>query len=137
MSQFWREFFGGVPELFLEIFFPSGIAFVVLLIINHLTGWLDKLCEYLFGSPVDEEELTEKNRREGRKHRVRQWRVALPFLTWRHNRRIKKAEREAKHVTTSSIAETLATHQEVLDAMYGKAPGVAKITKEVLGKREF
>ena len=70
------------------------------------------------------------------KKRAREWRRALPILSRiRIDREIRDGKRKDEWIVRNAMAESLATHQEILEEFYGeKAPSASEIMQRMQNK---
>ena len=67
-----------------------------------------------------------------RKRKSIKWRIFVPFISYRRRQWLEKQYgRQADRKCKDAVAETLATHQDILEALYGKAPSMRKIYRRI------
>ncbi len=77
----------------------------------------------------DDDEYYRKSRRK--RKRVK-WRVFVPFLSYRRRQWLaKRNNRHTNRMCKDAVAETIATHEDILDAMYGKSASMGEIYRRV------
>lgn len=105
-------------------FLALGAVLLFAFIVTHTDEILDFL-EELFDFGSSNSSYSGPSDEELHRRRARRWRIALPFLNharirWEYS----KSERKAKKRSMDAVAETMATHQELLETMYGEAPTI-------------
>ena len=65
-------------------------------------------------------------------HSRRKWRLFLPFLSYRRRKWIEKSKgRRANRKCKDIIAESLATQEDILEAMYDESPSIWQVYRNV------
>lgn len=123
---------GNSQAFFTYWFLALGAVLLFAFIVSHtdeildvLESIFDTICECLRNCPTSSAE-------ELHRRRARRWRIALPFLNHaRIRREYSKSERKAKKRSMDAVAETMATHQELLETMYGEAPTIREAYRRI------
>ena len=107
---------------------------------NHIEDILQGIVDF-FGAIGENARYRRATKpRRKRQRRVRQWKIAIPFLTWHRRQKLKKefkrADKQARDLSNDFVAETLATEQEVMETMFGEAPTAPEITFKIMNKRK-
>ena len=128
----------GNPEVIVKFIFYSlgglGLLTFVVTCWDGICDFFDGFFDLFFSEPLDEDREEEKRRRKQAAHRRRRrkWRIFLPFLSHRRQEWISKLDkRQAERKCKDVMAECLATHEDILDAMYDDSPSIGEIYHRV------
>ena len=120
-QAFWTYWFLALGAILLIMFLATHWDDVI----EFISGLFDCIGEssYEYRHPTAEERHRKKARR---------WRIAIPWIARRRMRReYSRSLRKAKRRSMDVVAETMATHQEMLEAMYGDAPSIFDVYQYV------
>lgn len=116
----------------------SGIG-LMWIVGNHIEDILQAIVDFFGAIGTGVKHLKKKHHPSPKslhKKRAREWRKALPLLSRiRIDREIRDGKRKDEWIVRNAMAESLATHQEILEEFYGKeAPSASEIMQRMQKK---
>lgn len=114
----------------------GGLGLMTFLVVcwDGICDFFEGFFDLFFAEPLDEDQEEERRRRKQAVHRRRRrkWRIFLPFISRRRREWIMKFDkRHTERMCKDSMAECLATHENILDAMYDDSPSMGEIYRRV------
>ncbi len=110
-----------------------GIITFLVVCWDGICDFFESFCDDFYDRSAKGHSTVPKNhyRSINRRHR-RKWRLFLPFLSHRRRKWIaKRNSRHAERKCKDVFAESLATHEEILEAMYDESPSMWKVYRNV------
>lgn len=109
-------------------FLALGVI-LLLFVIVQFSDEIEEICSELYDC-IKSALFPDRERKHRRKSR--RWKIVFPILRMRIRKWEQRVDTfQSKFQAVDAVAETLATHQEILEEMYGNVPSASQLYRKV------